>query len=128
MDDQTRRHGDPDERVPSEAGADPSGTGADRPAHVHKIQDVERNPPLTATAGAPAGPPPPRDGFWGRLTEHEQNALLAIAEPAIYPVGTVLWSEGQTADQAVVIQSGSVRVSVRRDGHERIIAFRGPGD
>ncbi|TMQ80664.1 cyclic nucleotide-binding domain-containing protein, partial [Actinomadura soli] len=66
--------------------------------------------------------------FWGHLTETEQNDLLACVDEVVYPVGTVLWFEGQTADQAVVIQSGSIRVSINRDGRERIIAFRGPGD
>jgi hypothetical protein len=40
----------------------------------------------------------------------------------------VLWEEGDIADHLVVIVSGYVRVSVVRDGRERIIALRGPGD
>lgn len=93
---------------------------------------VERRPGPAVAAGGPTpvqpGTPPPLRGFWGALTEGEQDALLTIAQEVVYPVGTILWSEGQAADQAVVIQAGSVRVSVNRDGHERIIAFRGPGD
>ncbi len=46
----------------------------------------------------------------------------------MYPAGAVLWEEGQAADHTIVIKSGTVRVCVERDGRERIIAFRGPGD
>ncbi|TYB49730.1 cyclic nucleotide-binding domain-containing protein [Actinomadura chibensis] len=95
-------------------------------------QAVARRGGATVPAGGPAGGhpvlTPPLQGFWGALTETEQDALLAIAQEVVYPVGTILWAEGQAADQAVVIQAGSVRVSVNRDGHERIIAFRRPGD
>ncbi|MCP9951402.1 cyclic nucleotide-binding domain-containing protein [Actinomadura madurae] len=69
-----------------------------------------------------------RQGFWPSLTTIEQAAFLASAREVVYPVGAVLWAEGQSADQTIVIKSGSVRVSVERDGRERIIAFRGPGD
>ncbi|RFS81358.1 hypothetical protein D0T12_32505 [Actinomadura spongiicola] len=126
MDRYTRQH-DPDQIVPSETG------------HGNFVRQVHNDPgkieavgaedprPLVA-APAAASLPPLRQGFWGALTEDERNDLLAHVEEVVYPVGTVLWFEGQTADHAVVVRSGSIRVSVNRHGHERIIAFRGPGD
>ena len=69
-----------------------------------------------------------RPGFWLSLTTIERAWFLATAQEVVYPAGAVLWEEGQAADHTIVIKSGSVRVCVERDGHERIIAFRGPGD
>ncbi|MFD0853267.1 cyclic nucleotide-binding domain-containing protein, partial [Actinomadura adrarensis] len=66
--------------------------------------------------------------FWRALTLEEQHALISAATSFHYPIGTVLWQEGEVADHLVVITSGYVRVSVVRGGQERIIAFRGPGD
>lgn len=128
-----RQH-DPDQVVPSETGpADAVRPAPGGPGPEAGTEDIEARHPAPPV-GRPAAPsvpstaPPPRHGFWRSLTEIEQAALLAFAEEVFYPVGTVLWTEGQPADQAVVIRSGSIRVSVHRDGHERIIAFRGPGD
>ncbi|WP_433466186.1 Crp/Fnr family transcriptional regulator [Spirillospora sp. CA-128828] len=67
-------------------------------------------------------------GFWEQLTTIERAAFLASAREVVYPVGTVLWAEGQAADTTIVIKSGSVRISVERGGRERFVAFRGPGD
>ncbi|TYK46915.1 cyclic nucleotide-binding domain-containing protein [Actinomadura decatromicini] len=113
----------------------PGGAEKRDQAHVWPgtgSQAVARRAGAPVPAGGAAGVrqvlTPPLQGFWGALTETEQDALLAIAQEVVYPVGTILWAEGQAADQAVVIQAGSVRVSVNRDGHERIIAFRRPGD
>ncbi|MFI0366499.1 cyclic nucleotide-binding domain-containing protein [Actinomadura sp. 1N219] len=123
MDDYARQH-DPDQIVPSETGpADVPWPAHDQPENERR--DVEHHLPCTPVRSVS---PPPRQGFWGFLTEIEQQDLLACVDEVVYPVGTVLWFEGQTADQAVVIQSGSIRVSVNRGGRERIIAFRGPGD
>jgi hypothetical protein len=80
-----------------------------------RFHDEER------TAGASGG-------FWNALTLEEQHDLAGAATPSLYPRGTVLWEEGDLADHLVLIISGYVRVSVVRDGRERIIALRGPGD
>ncbi|TDC44391.1 cyclic nucleotide-binding domain-containing protein [Actinomadura sp. KC345] len=130
MDEYTTRQHDPDHvAAPSEIV--PSGGG--RPPRTRAVpesecRDVECPRRLRSVRADRFTAPPPRQGFWGSLTDVEQAALLATAQEVAYPVGTVLWFEGQAADQAVVIRSGSIRVSVERDGHERIIAFRGPGD
>ncbi|TDC88166.1 cyclic nucleotide-binding domain-containing protein, partial [Actinomadura sp. 7K507] len=129
MDEYTRQH-DPDHAVLPSWTAPSDGV---QPLRKHNLpgtecRDVEC-PRQSAYAWTERPTPPhPRPGFWGSLTETEQAALLAAAEEIVYPVGTVLWWEGQAADQAVVICSGSIRVSVERGGHEQIIAFRGPGD
>ncbi|MGP4026133.1 cyclic nucleotide-binding domain-containing protein [Actinomadura sp. 3N407] len=134
MDEYTRQH-DPDQIAPSESGP----SVLPHPPQTHDTaeagcRDIECRRQLPPTGTAASGPteqpaaPPPRQGFWGSLTEIERAALHATAEEVVYPVGTVLWFEGQSADQAIVIRSGSIRVSVERDGRERIIAFRGPGD
>ena len=117
QDDYTRQH-DPDQIVPSET----DDTRQDRGHHESEQRSV-----LPAGTDRPLAPPTAK-GFWGSLTDAERDAFLAAAQPVIYPVGTVLWSEGQAADQAIVIQSGTVRVSVNRHGIEHMIAVRGLGD
>ncbi|MFD0539696.1 Crp/Fnr family transcriptional regulator [Actinomadura luteofluorescens] len=69
-----------------------------------------------------------RPGFWHGLTTIERAAFLALAREVVHPVGAVLWTEGQDADHTFVIKASSVRISVERDGRERFVAFRGPGD
>ncbi|RKS68128.1 Cyclic nucleotide-binding domain-containing protein [Actinomadura pelletieri DSM 43383] len=126
MDRYTRRH-DPDQIVPSETGHGNFVRQVHTDPGKFEAADAE-DPRLLVAAPTAAALPPLRQGFWGALTEDERNDLLAHVEEVVYPVGTVLWFEGQAADHAVVVRSGSIRVSVNRDGHERIIAFRGPGD
>ncbi|MFC5748352.1 cyclic nucleotide-binding domain-containing protein [Actinomadura rugatobispora] len=70
----------------------------------------------------------PAHGFWASLTREERHAFSIAATTKIYSAGAVLWHEGEVAGHLLVILSGYVRVSVIRDGHERIIATRGPGD
>ncbi|WP_141579047.1 Crp/Fnr family transcriptional regulator [Actinomadura sp. WMMA1423] len=70
----------------------------------------------------------PRSGFWHGLTTAERAAFLALAQEVVHPAGDVLWTEGEDADHTLVIKSGSVRISVERDGRERFVAFRKPGD
>ncbi|NVI88871.1 cyclic nucleotide-binding domain-containing protein [Actinomadura sp. BRA 177] len=82
---------------------------------------------LENTVVQPDGPSK-RPGFWLSLTTIERAEFLATAQEVVYPAGAVLWEEGQAADHTIVIKSGTVRVCVERDGRERIIAFRGPGD
>ncbi|GAA0236156.1 hypothetical protein GCM10009527_035810 [Actinomadura nitritigenes] len=82
----------------------------------------------SALRAAAGGAPAPRQGFWASLAPLEQAAFLAAAHDAEYPIGEVLWREGDAADHLLVIRSGAVRICVERDGCERIVAFRGPGD
>lgn len=104
-----------------------------------KSDDAQHSKPvqgMSRSAGRPRAPekdetaarPPQRQGFWHVLTMIERAGFLATAQEVVYPAGAVLWEEGQAADHAIVIKSGAVRICVERDGHERFIAFRGPGD
>ena len=130
MDEYSTRHHDPDhvaapsEIVPSDDVRPLQPRNLPEPG----CREVACPRQLPAVQAERFAAPPPEQGFWGSLTEVEQDAFLTSAQEVVYPVGTVLWFEGQAADQAVVIQSGSIRVSVERGGHERIIAFRRPGD
>ncbi|MCP9983036.1 cyclic nucleotide-binding domain-containing protein [Actinomadura madurae] len=81
-----------------------------------------------APSPAPGSIHPQNPGFLEQLAPLDRTVLLASAREVVYPVGAVLWAEGQPADHIIVIKSGAVRVSVERDGRERIIALRGPGD
>ncbi|MES9536335.1 MULTISPECIES: cyclic nucleotide-binding domain-containing protein [unclassified Actinomadura] len=96
------RHHDPDKMVPAEI--------VPRQRPVRPAENVRR------------------PGFWNGLTTIERAAFLVLAQEVVHPAGTVLWTEGQEADHTFVIKSGTVRVSVERDGRERFVAFRGPGD
>ncbi|MBE1531729.1 cyclic nucleotide-binding domain-containing protein [Actinomadura algeriensis] len=86
--------------------------------------------PAASGGPAPAADPGPaaRRGFWGSLTPAQQAGFLAAAPPVRYSLGDVLWREGDVADHVMVIRSGTVLISVRRDGREWPLAIRGPGD
>jgi CRP/FNR family transcriptional regulator, cyclic AMP receptor protein len=50
-------------------------------------------------------------------------------EVVTYPSGTPIFSQGDTADDVLYIQNGSVRLSVlSRSGREAVIALLGPGE
>ncbi|NKZ02161.1 cyclic nucleotide-binding domain-containing protein [Actinomadura latina] len=131
MDERAHRH-DPDQIVHPE-------TRIVRPRKPHDEFSAENTGLETENtdlenahevAPAPVRPdvPSKRPGFWLSLTTIERAEFLATAQEVMYPAGAVLWEEGQAADHTIVIKFGTVRVCVERDGHERIIAFRGPGD
>ncbi|MFV2211417.1 cyclic nucleotide-binding domain-containing protein [Actinomadura sp. LOL_016] len=95
------------------------------PCTGRRRKDVHHRPRRTVR---PAAGPVARPGFWGSLTSAQRAGFLAAARPTRYTHGEVLWHEGDIADHVVLIRSGRVRVSVRRDGRERPLATRGPGD
>ncbi len=144
----------PAQSVPMAPGGLPSGDWGHLPGHggrriprrfgrrAHPSQptrealgaycpSIQHAPHPSAQSSMHAPTPPlhaPTGGFWNALTPEERQALTLGASASLYPMGAVLWEEGDVADHLVVIVSGYVRVSVVRDGRERIIAFRGPGD
>ncbi|MEU8122645.1 cyclic nucleotide-binding domain-containing protein [Spirillospora sp. NPDC049024] len=79
-----------------------------------------------------AGPVPesvaPPTSFWHSLTTRERRMLRDSATEVTFLTGQALFRENDVADHLLIIQAGRVRVSAERDGQERIIAFRGPGD
>ncbi|MFG2019162.1 cyclic nucleotide-binding domain-containing protein [Actinomadura geliboluensis] len=127
MDAHARRH-DPDQIVHPEtlAVVRPRRPHGERPAESTDLESRPAGPPVAVRPGP--GAQSRRPGFWTSLTTIERAEFLATAQEVVYPAGAVLWEEDEAADQTIVIKTGTVRVSVRRDGGERIIAFRGPGD
>jgi CRP-like cAMP-binding protein len=75
-------------------------------------------------------PAPDRLGrtFWDALTAGERRALEGIAKERAFRAGTVLCREGDNATPVFVIESGWVKVSLKLQGRERIVALRGTGD
>lgn len=72
-------------------------------------------------------PPPGR--FWNDLDETERNALRDAARPRTYAAGTHLCYEGDPSDYVIIIENGWAKVtSTTEDGHEVVLAVRGPGD
>ncbi|MEU5992105.1 cyclic nucleotide-binding domain-containing protein [Spirillospora sp. NPDC047418] len=134
------RH-DPDQIVRPDASSTGSGSGRGLSStqNTDLVSMAAVGDPAPAQAAPPPAPPASpasgraggssqRPGFWLSLTTIEQAWFLATAQEVVYPAGAVLWREGQAADHTIVIKHGSVRVCMERDGYERIIAFRGPGD
>lgn len=70
-----------------------------------------------------------RQGFWQALDESERKALRAIARSRDYAAGTLLFSQGAPPDHVLIILDGWVKVTAgRADGHEVMLAVRGPSD
>jgi CRP/FNR family transcriptional regulator, cyclic AMP receptor protein len=68
-------------------------------------------------------------GFLNILGETERSALRAAARPRTYPNRMPLCHEGDESDHVVVIESGWAKVtSATENGHEVMLAVRGPGD
>ena len=57
------------------------------------------------------------------LTPFDRIALDAIATAEALPAGTVLIREGERPDAVFLLESGQVRVSMRRDGVDREVTL-----
>lgn len=67
--------------------------------------------------------------FWTELTETERGRLLSISTPRAYEPGDRLFRQGDAPDSVLVIMDGWVKVTASRvDGHEVLLAVRGPYD
>lgn len=74
-------------------------------------------------------PEAPRSGFWHALDETERSALLRAARVRTYAARTPLCNQGDRSDHVVIIQRGWAKVtSTTQDGHEVVLAVRGPGE
>jgi CRP/FNR family cyclic AMP-dependent transcriptional regulator len=72
-------------------------------------------------------PSPPT--FLESLTAVERDVLLSTGHLRRWSVGEVLFREGDTAESAIVIVSGLVKIHKRgRGGDELILSLCGPGD
>ena len=65
--------------------------------------------------------------FWDALTPVERTDFASSAAERTFAGGATLMEEGETADHVIVILSGRTKICVEKDGMERIIAYRGPG-
>ena len=72
------------------------------------------------------GPP---QGVWGLLTDTEQAVLSALGRMSVFPPGATMCVEGEPATHVFVLIAGWVKIlSVTSEGHELVLALRGPGD
>lgn len=70
-----------------------------------------------------------RDGFWNALAPAQQKDLLDASRPRRYPPKAPLAYQGDDSDHAIIIMEGWAKVtSSTEDGHEVVLAVRGPGD
>ncbi len=68
-------------------------------------------------------------GFWGSLTHSEQEALSTRGRQAVFDRGSPLCVEGDLSTHVYVMLAGWAKVvSVTAEGHEMVLALRGPGD
>ena len=73
--------------------------------------------------------PNPSFGFLAELTADEVAALRAAGHVRTYRPGSTLFLEGERSESVAVVLRGRVKVSsLSADGHESVLAFRGPGD
>jgi CRP/FNR family cyclic AMP-dependent transcriptional regulator len=67
--------------------------------------------------------------FWSLLDTDARQALEQIATRRSYPRGSIVYHRGDDATSVLVLLDGRVKVSAPTvDGHEAVLAFRGPGD
>lgn len=66
--------------------------------------------------------------FWAALSPAEQEAFAAAAHERRFPAGGVLMREGDRAGHVMVIRAGRVKVCVKANDGERVIAERAAGD
>ncbi|MFB4309795.1 Crp/Fnr family transcriptional regulator [Actinomadura sp. GTD37] len=70
-----------------------------------------------------------RPGFWALLEPAQQSALRETARPRQFPVKSPLVYQGDESDHVIIIERGWAKVtSATADGHDVVLAVRGPGD
>jgi CRP-like cAMP-binding protein len=82
-------------------------------------------------AQKPVSPPGAqvRESFLARLPPADRDFLLDGCAPRTFPANAVLFHHGDPSDFAVFLISGWVKVSIDSlNGHEALLAIRGPGD
>jgi len=69
------------------------------------------------------------NAFWRDLTESEQGELCSIGAVRSYEIGDQLFQQGAASDHVLIVLAGWVKVTaLRADGHEVLLAIRGPSD
>jgi CRP/FNR family cyclic AMP-dependent transcriptional regulator len=75
------------------------------------------------------GPSGPREGFWEALDQAQRTALRQVSRPRTYPARRPLCYQGEQSDHIIIIETGWAKVtSSTEDGHDVVLAVRGPGD
>lgn len=72
--------------------------------------------------------PVPIGPFGAMLTAAEREKFVALARPADYGPGEVLFREGDATRHAILIVTGSVKIVRRQDNVNVILAVRGADD
>ncbi|MFA1541741.1 Crp/Fnr family transcriptional regulator [Actinomadura monticuli] len=71
----------------------------------------------------------PQPRFWTALDPAQQSALRDAARPRQFPVKAPLVYQGDESDHVIIIERGWAKVtSSTADGHDVVLAVRGPGD
>jgi CRP/FNR family transcriptional regulator, cyclic AMP receptor protein len=69
------------------------------------------------------------NAFWRDLTGPEQDELRSIGTVRGYEIGGQLFQQGARSDHVLIILDGWVKITaLRADGHEVLLAIRGPAD
>jgi len=96
---------------------------------------IERTTPRGAPAAAPphdsaqAPPTGTWESFWSALDELQRSALRKAGRPRAYTSKSPLCYQGEESDHIIIIQDGWAKVtSTTEDGHDVVLAVRGPGD
>ena len=72
---------------------------------------------------------PPNTGFWTSLSDGDRAALSERGHESVFARGTPLCREGDPSTHVLVLLSGWAKVfSSTEEGHEMVLALRGPGD
>ncbi|WP_243717196.1 Crp/Fnr family transcriptional regulator [Actinomadura darangshiensis] len=78
---------------------------------------------------APYAASSPPTAFWAALDTAQRAALRAAARPKTFPVRAPLVYQGDESDHVIVLERGWAKVtSATEEGHDVVLAVRGPGD
>src|SRR5437867_802106 len=67
--------------------------------------------------------------FFDRLDVEARRALESVGNRRRFQRGTALFHERQNSDKVLVLIEGRVKItSLSEDGHETVLAIRGPGE
>ena len=94
---------------------------------TRKIAEARREHSAGRSPGSPSATRLAAVSFWDALDLAEQEALRSVASMRTYAAGARLMTQGEQADHVIVILGGRTKVSVDRDGRERVLAVRGLG-
>jgi CRP-like cAMP-binding protein len=95
---------------------------------TRRIAEARREHSAGSSSGSTGAPRRAAVSFWDALDPAEQEALTSVASMPVYDAGARLMSEGEPADHVIVILGGRAKISVDRDGRERVLAIRGLGE